>query len=64
MTLYCRAGGVSVTVRTTVLHDADGNLITEDAYVGRTINVRGIVDYFSGDYQIKVFSAKDITIVN
>ena len=64
MTLYCRANGVSVTVRTTVLYDGDGNMITQDAYVGRTINVRGIVDYYSGDYQIKVFSAKDITIVN
>ena len=64
MTLYCRVNGIPVTVRTMVLHDADGKLITQDAYVGRTINVRGIVDYFSGDYQIKVFSAKDITIVN
>ena len=43
--------------------DEDGNLIKQDAYLGRTINVKGIVDYFSGDYQIKVFSPKDITIV-
>ena len=64
MTLYCTANGIPVTVRTMVLYDADGKLITEDAYVGRTINVKGIVDYFSGDYQIKVFSAKDITIVS
>ena len=62
MTLRCRVNGIPVTVRTMVLHDADGKLITEDAYRGRTINVKGIVDYFSGDYQIKVFSAKDITI--
>ena len=62
-TLYCRVNGIPVTVRTVVLHDEDGNLIKQDAYMGRTINVRGIVDYFSGDYQIKVFSAKDITIV-
>lgn len=62
-TLYCRVNGIPVTVRTVVLHDENGNLITQDAYMGRTINVRGIVDYFSGDYQIKVFSDKDITIV-
>ena len=62
-TLYCRVNGIPVTVRTVVLHDENGNLITQDAYMGRTINVRGIVDYFNGDYQIKVFSDKDITIV-
>ena len=62
-TLYCRVDGIPVTVRTVVLHDENGNLIKQDAYLGRTINVRGIVDYFSGDYQIKVFSPKDITIV-
>ena len=62
-TLYCRVNGIPVTVRTVVLHDEDGNLVKQDAYLGRTINVKGIVDYFSGDYQIKVFSPKDITIV-
>ena len=62
-TLYCRVDGIPVTVRTVVLHDEDGNLVKQDAYLGRTINVKGIVDYFSGDYQIKVFSPKDITIV-
>lgn len=63
MTLTCQAGDQYVAVRTVVLRDADGNLITGDAYQGKTINVNGIVDYFSGDYQIKVFSADDIEIV-
>jgi len=62
MTLTCESNGVTISVRTTVLVDADGNLITEDAYRGKTIDVKGIVDYFSGDYQIKVFSANNITI--
>ena len=62
MTLTCEADGVTVTVRTAVLKDADGNVITEDAFLGKTIDVKGIVDYFDGDYQIKVFSAKNITI--
>ena len=62
-TLYCRANGIPITIRTVVLHDEEGNLVKQDAYMGRTINVKGIVDYFSGDYQIKVFSPKDITIV-
>ncbi len=62
MTLYCEADGIPVVVRTVVLTDADGNLITEDAYIDKTIDVRGIIDFFGGQYQIKVFSAKDITI--
>ena len=64
MTLTCQVNGVTVTVRTVVLYDENGKLITEDAYIGRTIDVRGIVDYFNGDYQIKVFTADNITIVN
>ena len=38
-------------------------MVKQGAYMGRTINVRGIVDYYNGDYQIKVFSPNDITIV-
>ena len=64
MTLTCQAGGVTVTVRTAVLLDENGNLITEDAYIGRTIDVRGVVDYYNGTYQVKVFTADNITIVN
>lgn len=64
MTLTCKApDGTTVSVRTVVLLDEDGNMITAEAYEGKTINVRGIVDYFSGKYQIKVSSANDITIV-
>ena len=62
MTLTCRSGDQYVAVRTVVLRDEDGNVITADAYEGKTIDVRGIVDYFSGSYQIKVFSASDITV--
>ena len=63
MTLTCRAAdGTLVDVRTIVLKDADGKIITADAYMGKTIDVKGIVDYFSGSYQIKVFSADHINI--
>jgi hypothetical protein len=47
---------------TAVLKDAEGNLITEDAYAGKTIDVKGIVDCYNGSYQIKVLSADDITV--
>lgn len=63
MTLTCEIDGQTIDVRTVVLLDEKGNLITESAYAGKTINVKGIVDYYMGAYQIKVFTAKDITIV-
>lgn len=64
MTLICQAGGYQISVRTTVFHDENGDLITESAYLGKTIDVRGIVDYFDGTYQIKVFTPDNITIIN
>lgn len=63
MTLTCEAeDGTTIYVRTTVFTDEAGNLITEDAYLNQTINIKGMVDYFDGDYQIKVFSPKNIII--
>ena len=40
----------------------DGELITASAYQGKTIDVQGVVDYYSGTYQIKVFAPEDITV--
>ena len=62
MTLTCVSDGITVLVRTAVLYDENKALITADAYEGKTIDVRGIVDYFDGNYQIKVFSANGITV--
>lgn len=63
MTLTCKVGDITISVRTIVLKDANGEIITADAYKGKTIDVKGIVDFFDGKYQIKVFSANDITII-
>lgn len=62
MTLTCKSGDTFIDVRTVVLYNESGNLITESAYLNKTIDVSGIVDYFSGSYQIKVFKAKDIIV--
>ena len=63
MTLTCKsADGKTITVRTGVLRDENGNVITADAYLGKTISVQGVVDTFNGEYQIKVFLPKHITI--
>ena len=64
MTLTCEVDGKTISVRTVVLRDSGGNLITAEAYQGKVIDVKGIVDYYDGTYQIKVFSANDITIHN
>ena len=64
MTLTCKVDGKTITVRTVVLYadSAKTQLVTEDAYLNKTITVKGIVDYFNGTYQIKVYSAKQIIV--
>lgn len=62
MTLTCEVDGITITVRTTVLRKADKTLYSKEDFIGKTIDVTGIVDFYSGEYQIKVFSAKNITV--
>ncbi len=62
MTLTCSSGGYTISVRTSVLYDEDGKLINEDYFIGKTIDVKGTVDYFSESYQIEVTSLDDINI--
>jgi len=63
MTLTCTApDGTEVSVRTTVIKDENGEIVIEDRLLGETIDVRGIMDYYSTNqtYQILVFSFQDI----
>ena len=62
MTLSCDCGGTAITVRTKVLYDENKEMITAEAYEGKTIDVKGLVGIFDGQYQIIVFSADHITI--
>lgn len=62
MTLTCQADGTTIDVRTIVLYDENGKMKTEADYLGKTIDVTGIVDYFSGSYQVKVFETSDIKV--
>lgn len=63
ITITCTsADGKTITVRTDKLYDADGNVVTEAAYKGKTINVRGVVDFYNNAYQIAVHSYDLITI--
>lgn len=68
MTLYCtgkdaNGNSVNVQVRTEVLKDANGNLMTEKDYINQTINVKGIIEKYYGNYQIKVYRTDFITVL-
>ncbi len=62
MTLTCKVNGIVVKIRTEVLTDENGDVITQSAYKGKTISIKGIIDFYNDEYQIKVFNAEDITI--
>ena len=62
MTMHCTSGGSEILVRTAVLTDQSRNVITADAYLGKIVDVRGVVALHDGVYEIKVLSSKDITI--
>lgn len=66
LSITCQAGdGTEIVLRTIVLKDQSGKTVTADAFpIGSKINARGVVDVWNGVYQLKVFSANDITFVN
>ena len=63
LSITCLAqDGTEIVLRTIVLKDADGKTITADAFpVGSVIDAKGVVDVYNGVYQLKIFSAADIT---
>lgn len=63
LTLICESDGHNVQLRTLPLTDESGRKLTEDDFLGKTLNVRGIVDAFDGGYQIRVFSIRDLEIM-
>ena len=68
MTLTCKVDGKTISVRTEVLKDEEDNVITENYFRNKTIDVQGLIDYFdlndtgNGTYQIKVYDLDDIII--
>ena len=61
MTLTCKVGDVTISVRTNVIKKADGSLATAADFQGKNIDVKGMVEVYNGEYQIKVFSFDDVT---
>lgn len=68
MTLTCKAAdGTVISVRTEVLLDENGDLITDQYFYGETIDVKGIVEFYQpdsgeGKYQIRAYTMNDFVI--
>ena len=69
ITITCEVDGIEISVRTaTALKDENGNIITESYFTGKTLDVKGVVDYFdlhdtgNGTYQIMVYTLGDIVL--
>ena len=54
ISITCEVDGVTIVIRTSVLYDDDNKII----------NVKGVVDCFNGQYQVKLLSIKDVDIKN
>jgi len=64
ISITCEVDGVTIVIRTAVLYDNDNKIITESYFEGKTIDVKGFVDCFNGQYQVKLLSIKDVDIKN
>ena len=68
--LYCKVNGVGqeITVRVSKFTDEAGNVLTKDYFLNKTIDVKGVVDYFkytdatTGSYQIAVYLLDNIVL--
>lgn len=64
ITLTCETeDGKKVIVRTGILKDGK-TTVTEDYFNGKTIDVKGVVESFDGDIQIKLLRFSDVSFVN
>ena len=62
ISLTCKdANGNQIVVRTVPLME-NGVLVTQDRYIGKTIDVKGLIDVYDGEYQVKVFWVGNIII--
>ena len=60
VTLYCMADGVKVQIFLGLMYDSLGNIVLAGDFMDETINVKGIVDKYYDDYQIRVLTCDDI----
>ncbi len=62
ISITCEVGGQEIVVRTVVLYDADNNLITQAYFKDKTIDVKGVIDCYDGEYQLKLFDLNDVVV--
>lgn len=68
ISLTCEKDGATFTVRTAKLYDENDALVTADRFVGKTIDVQGIIDSYTpkdsteAQIQLKVVTLSNITI--
>ena len=66
--MYCEKDGKEIILRTGVLYN-NGNLVTEDEFKDKTLDIRGIVGYYKaenateGQYQIMILTYDDFLSV-
>ncbi len=62
ISITCEAeDGTEIVLRTIVLTDENGHLITEQSFpIGSKIDAKGLVDVYDGVYQLKIFSLDDV----
>ena len=63
LSITCKdENGNTIVVRTAskLIREDDSIVVASDFPVGTVITVRGIIDVFNGEYQVKVFNIKDI----
>jgi len=61
ITMTCTNGSETITIRTEPFYE-NGALIPQERYVGKTIAVKGVVDFYDGAYQIRVLTPDFLTI--
>jgi endonuclease YncB( thermonuclease family) len=69
ITLTCKVGNETVTVRTEVIYDFTGdyatdsnNIILASNFEGKTLDVVGVVEKYENNYQVKLLSLADVVI--
>lgn len=62
VTLYCMKDGIKITLFLGLMYDENGNPVTSNTFMNKTIDVKGIVDKYYDNYQIRVLSVGDITV--
>ena len=62
VTLTCVSDGVKIKVFLGLMYDDAGQAVTASEFANKTISVRGIVDKYYENYQIRVLTYADITV--